>query len=300
MIVLILGGLGNLGTQLSKAFSSDYTVVAWDRDDLDVSDYDLLAYNIRQLRPQLIVNAVAFNNVDACENPEQYPVARDLNGDMPGVLADLALENDAVLIHYSSDYVFSGTELKPFFNEEDVPNPVNKYGETKAQGEWEVTKRATRGLRYYLIRTSKLFGPAGSSPLAKSSFFDIISLAAKSNSELSVVNEELSCFTYTPDLAQASVRLVKTKAVSGIYHLVNESPATWYDGAQELFRLNKQKIKIRPIRSEDLARVARRPKFSVLKNNQSRKLRGWHEALREYLRDQSKLGGEDQIVTPGS
>jgi dTDP-4-dehydrorhamnose reductase len=106
---------------------------------------------------------------------------------------------------------------------------------------------------------------------------------AQTKSELSVVNEELSCFTYTPDLAQATEHLWKTEATSGIYHLVNGSPCTWYEAAQELFHFKKMNINIRALRSENLLRDARRPKFSVLQNTKTKKLRSWREALREYL-----------------
>jgi len=283
MALLILGGRGNLGTQLTKILSPDYPVISWDKDDLDVLDFKLLAAKVRELQPELIINAVAYNAVDKCEDSTEYQLALKLNCDLPGVLADLALEQNAILIHYSSDYVFSGTEMKREFMEDDTPNPVNKYGESKFQGEREILRRASDGLKYYLIRTSKLFGPLGMSPQAKPSFFDIMLNLAQNKEELTVVNEELSCFTYTPDLAAASRRLWDLEAPLGIYHLVNDGPATWYEAAQELFRLKKIPLTIRAIRSENIARPARRPKFSVLKNTKVRKLRNWKAALKEYL-----------------
>jgi dTDP-4-dehydrorhamnose reductase len=289
MAILILGGRGNLGSQLTAVFQEDYETISLDFEDLDVLDFALLRERVREIRPILIINAVAYNAVDNCETKEGLELAHRLNIDLPGVLADLALESGATLVHYSSDYVFSGTAEKQFFLEHETPNPLNKYGESKFLGEVELQKRAIRGLEYYLIRTSKLFGPAGISPAAKSSFFDImLRLAAEKQSgeELTVVNEEVSCFTYTPDLAKATKRLWELKVPYGVFHLVNEDPSTWYGAAQELFRLRKMTVKLRSIRSEDLLRLARRPKFSVLKNTKLKKLRSFRQALAEYLDSQ--------------
>jgi len=283
MKILILGGQGNLGTQLTTIFSQDHEVISWDRGDLDVLDFSLLVEKIRALQPAVIINTVAYNAVDKCEEKEEYQLALKLNAALPGVLADLAQELNAVLIHYSSDYVFNGTEIKSTFAEEDTPNPINKYGESKFQGEQEILKRAKDGLAYYLIRTSKLFGPQGTSAAAKPSFFDIMLNLAQDKKELTVVNEEMSCFTYTPDLAEATKRLWELEVPFGIYHLVNEGPCTWYDAVLELLHLAKLKIAVRAVRSENLLRAARRPKFSALLNTKVKKMRPWKLALKEYL-----------------
>lgn len=285
MKVLILGAKGNLGGQLAHIFNEDHEVLAWDREEIDVLDWPLLTERVRGAKPQAIINAVAYNAVDKCEDPLDLPLAQRLNGELPGVLADLALEQKAILVHYSTDYVFNGTEEKQSFGESETPNPINKYGETKFQGEREVLKRAEKGLDFFLIRTSKLFGPQGASLQAKPSFFDIMLNLAQNKEELTVVNEELSCFTYTPDLAAATKRLVESAALAGIYHLVNEGPVTWFGAAQELFRLRKSPIALRALRSENLLRAARRPKYSVLVNTKTKRLRSWQEALKEYLRE---------------
>ena len=286
MSILILGGQGNLGRQLTKVFSADYDVVSWDRGDVDALDFRLLAAKIRTLKPELIINCVAYNAVDRCEDKAEYDLAYQLNAELPAHLADFSWEIGAVLIHYSTDYVFNGTEVKKEFAETDVPNPINKYGESKFAGEREIERRAEKGLRYYLIRTSKLFGPIGASPQAKPSFFDIMLGLAQDKKELTVVNEELSCFTYTLDLAEATRRLWELEVPFGVYHLVNEGPCTWHEAAEELFRLKKIKVVLRPVRSENLLRAARRPKFSVLKNTKVRKMRPFKAALKEYLESQ--------------
>lgn len=283
MSILILGGRGNLGSQLTKIFKADYETISLDREDFDVLDFPLLISTIREIKPDLIINTVAYNAVDKCEDPVEYKLALRLNQELPGVLADLSLESGATLIHYSSDYVFNGVPEKIEFSEADTPNPINKYGQSKFFGESEITKRAEIGLNYYLIRTSKLFGPRGDSDNAKPSFFDIMLNLAQNNKEISVVNEELSCFTYTCDLAEATKRLWELELESGIYHLINEGEATWADGVLELFRIKKISTPLKMVRSENLLRQARRPKYSVLKNTKLKKLRNWKIALKEYL-----------------
>lgn len=283
MPILILGGLGNLGCQLTKIFSEDYQVVSWDREDLDVLDFELLRERINLLSPRLIINTVAYNAVDLCEDKEGWEKALKMNRELPGVLADIALKLGATLIHYSSDYVFNGTEDKQFFLENETPNPINKYGESKFWGELELIKRAKRGLNYYLIRTSKLFGPASESPDSKPSFFEKMLALALQGKSLLVVNEEISCFTYTPDLALATRRIWELKVPYGEFHLINEGPCTWYEALQTFFSLQKIKIELRAVRSEDLSRAARRPKFSVLKNTKVKKLRSFNQAMLDYV-----------------
>ncbi len=285
MPILILGGRGNLGSQLTKVFSEDYDTISWDREDLDVLDFKSLEEKISTIKPELIINTVAYNAVDKCESKEGLPEARKLNIDLPAKLADICLKQRITLVHYSTDYVFSGLKEKPFFLEHEIPNPINKYGETKFFGEVEIGKRVEYGLNAYIIRTSKLFGPPGKSAAAKKSFFDIMLEAAQSNGgkELTIVNEEQSCFTYTPDLAKATKRLWELKVPFGVFHLVNEDACTWHDAAMELFRLSGLKPLIRAVRSEDLFRAARRPKYSILKNTKVKKLRSYKQALAEYL-----------------
>ncbi len=283
MKILILGGEGNLGTQLTKVFSSDYETISWDKNDLDVLNFSLLEEKIKELAPGLIINTVAYNAVDKCEEKAEQEFAWRLNCDLVTALAAIARSLGATLIHYSTDYVFSGTKDKQEFIESDTPNPINKYGESKFAGEREFGRYLEQDLPGYLIRTSKLFGPRGLSPSAKPSFFDIMLDLAQTKKELTVVSEELSCFTYTLDLAEATKRLFELEVPFGIYHLVNEGPSTWLEGAQTLFKFKKMTVSLRPVRSENLLRPARRAKFSVLKNTKVKKMRPFQEALREYL-----------------
>lgn len=291
--VLILGFKGNLGQQLVKVFEKNYEVVACDREELDITKKKLVDKKIKNLKPDIIINAVAYNAVDKCEADEdELKLAKKINGEAPGVLARAALKNNAILIHYSSDYVFDG-ENENGYREGDNPNPINKYGETKLMGERAIMNLSEKGLKYYIIRTSKLFGPEGKSKGAKPSFFDImLKLGEKppyakasdgKKDEIDVVDEEVSCFTYTPDIAKETKELIENNNPFGIYHVVNSGQCTWYEAAKELFEIADIGVKVSPVTSEKFPRPAKRPKYSVLLNTKLKPLRKWQDALKEYL-----------------
>lgn len=284
MKILILGAQGNLGTQLVKAFK-DYEVLAWDRTEADFLDFPNLLVKLDFAQPDLIINAAAYNAVDKCEEvEEEKAIAIKLNTDLPDQLATWCQKNHKILVQYSTDYVFSGSEAKKEFNETDTANPINVYGQTKFGGEVAVI---SSGADYYLIRVSKLFGPAGGSEFSKKSFFDIMLGLASKNPELSVVNEEFSCFTYTPDLAVATRELIESQPSFGIYHLINEGAATWYDGVLELKKIAGFTAEIKPVSGDFLTRPAKRPQFSVLQNTKVPHLRPYQEALKEYLQNKN-------------
>jgi len=285
MKILILGAGGNLGSQLEEVLKPDNEIIAWDRKDVDVLDFELLKKKVLENRPDMIINCVAYNAVDKCETDEaEFEFAKKLNGELVGVLADLAIELDAVLIHFVSDYVFGG-DKKEGYLETDKTDPISNYGISKEMGETEIFKRADKGLKYYLIRTSKLFGPKGPSEAAKESFFDLILRLSQTQKEFKMVDgEEISFFTYTVDLAHATKVLIDSRYEYGVYHIVNEEAASWYDGAKYLFDFkNIKDINLIPSKSADYPRPAKRPPYSLLLNTKFIKLRSYKEALREYL-----------------
>ncbi len=296
MKILILGSNGNLGQQLVKVFSEGNGVIAWDRGEIDITDKALILKKIKDIKPAVIINAAAYNAVDKCETDEkEFELAKKLNGEAPGFLAEAALNIGAILIHYSTDYVFGGhahhnektmKEIKEQggFLESDEQRPINKYGQSKFMGEQEIIRLSGRGLKWYLIRTSKLFGPRGMSEVSKTSFFDVMLKLSREKSEVDVVNDEVSCFTYTPDLAQATKKLIDENMGYGIYHITNNFPCGWYKAAKDLFKIAEIKIKVNPVTSDKFPRSAKRPKYSVLLNTKIDNLRDWKEALKEYLK----------------
>lgn len=284
MRVLILGARGNLGQQLVRLYTNESEVISWDHDQVDITDTELITNKIAEVNPSLIINAAAYNAVDKCEGDDaEFEIAKKINGFAPGIIAKAAQEIGAIFVHYSSDYVFDGVCNKGY-KELDTPKPINRYGETKLLGEKEILKHSGNGLKWYVIRVSKLFGPKGGSEKAKENFFDIMLRLSEEKEELRIVDEEVSCFTYTPDLAAATKSLINQKCRNGIYHLANMAPCTWFEAAEELFRQARVDKKIIPIASTEYPRPAKRPKHSVLLNTKTLQLRSYKDALRDYLR----------------
>src|SRR3989338_5149412 len=149
--ILVIGKNGNLGSEIVRQLE-DKDVTAWDREDLDVTKRDDVLGEITELKPALVFNCAAFNNVDAAET-DPGP-ANSINGYAPGYLAEACKSVGAILVHYSSDYVFDGASEQGY-NEDATPNPIRAYGRSKVLGEGEVKKNTDR---YYIIRTSWLFG----------------------------------------------------------------------------------------------------------------------------------------------
>ncbi len=276
--VVVFGHKGMLGQELMKAFS-DAEVFGFDREDVDITNAETVEKKISELRPHIIINAAAYNAVDACEENAEFEKAKLLNATAPGLLAKAAKDAGAKFVHYSTDYVFDG-EKKEGYVESDEPNPISRYGESKLMGERSV---AAMGGEWYLIRTCKMFGQPASSEVAKKSFVDTMLALAETRDELEVVNEEWASPTYAPDLAAQTRALLEGGYPSGIYHATNDGACTWYEFAQEIFRIIGKNIKLIPVFSDAFPRPAKRPKFSRLLNTKLPPLRSWQEALEEYL-----------------
>ena len=183
-------------------------------------------------------------------------------------------------MHFSTDYVFDG-EKSEGYSETDSPSPVSVYGTSKAEGEKELMKNTDK---FWLIRTAWLYGPGGKN------FVDtIINLAGKNEGQpLKIVNDQIGNPTLSSDLAQAVLGLLKGKSY-GIYHMVNGGTCSWYEFAQEIFKILGIPQKIVPITSEELNRPAKRPKYSILKSSRLPALRHWKEALAEYLKEKTLI-----------
>ena len=286
MNILILGANGNLGTQIKKEFSSGNNLLSLDKKDLDLLDFAAVEKKLNFMSMDMIINCAAYNNVDKCENDkESWKIALKLNASLPELLAKIALKNNSRLIHFSSDYVFGKEDRNEPYLEHEVPNPVNKYGYSKYLGEKGVEKLEAKGLDYYLIRTSKLFGPQGHSVDSKPSFFDIMMNLAKERTEIKVIDDEISAFTYTKDLAIHTKHLHIQDYPKGIYHLINKGQATWYQGAKELFNILKKDVKVEAVLAKEFIRDAKRPHYSLLANTKTKPLPYWKQALKNYLQD---------------
>lgn len=280
MRALVIGSKGMLGSELVRTLCfAGNDVTGWDHSDCDVTDSDATRKAIFGLRPDVIFNAVAYNAVDACEESEaEYGKAWRLNALVPGQLAAVAKELDAVFVHFSTDYVFDGEAIGGY-DEDAEPHPVSRYGDSKLGGERSVQQV---GGRYSIIRLSKLFGRSTDAVSGKRNFFEKMRERADAKTLVQVVDDERGCFTYAPDLAEATYMLVVDRAAPGIYHLMNEGTMTWYEAAREYFRIAGIDSTVGPISGDAFPRPARRPRDSTLLNRKRPKLRPFIDALQAF------------------
>ncbi|MFA6908629.1 MAG: dTDP-4-dehydrorhamnose reductase [Patescibacteria group bacterium] len=274
--IVIVGAKGMLGQELARVFASG-TLFLLDKDEIDIADKALVQKKITELQPSIVINAAAYNNVDAAETDTE--IAERINGRGVGYLAAAAESVGAVFVHYSTDYVFDGKK-KRGYKETDVPSPISAYGVSKLLGETLTQKESTKS---YIIRLSRLFGSTGVSQQAKESFVDKMVQASKEHATLTVIDEELSCPTYASDLAGATKDIVEKSLPFGIYHVTNEGACTWYGFATEIFRQIGWSGKLIPVPANTYPRPAKRPSFSKLVNTKLQPLRPWQEALADYL-----------------
>lgn len=304
--ILIIGAKGMLGQELVRVFKmdNDCKVIAWDKEDIDITREKEVAKKIGFTKPDVIINAAAYNAVDKCESDKkEFELAKKINALSPGYLAASAKKLKAILVHYSTDYVFNGEPEIPEptgcthscstcslhegfqpeigFDESSKPSPINNYGKSKLMGEKEVMKNTKN---FYLIRTSWLFGKPAVSKDAKRSFFDVMLEAGKRNESVKVVDDETGCFTYAPDLAKKTKEIIDSQKPFGVYHITNGDPASWYEACVELYKIAKLKTKIIPVSGDEFERPAKRPFYSVLVNTKLNPMRSWKEALKEYLK----------------
>ena len=229
MVILLTGKNGQVGFELARTLGSVGTVHAHDRATLDLANPDALRAACRALKPDLIVNAAAYTAVDKAESEPQ--LAHAINARAPGVLAEEAKRLGAVLVHYSTDYVFDGTKRTPYV-ETDPVNPVNEYGRSKLAGEQAI---GAVGCKHLIFRTSWVYGPRG-----KNFLLTMLALA-KTREEIRVVDDQHGAPTTSAFLAQSTLqalRSIPSQGVSsGIYHLTAGGETTWCHFAGEIFRL---------------------------------------------------------------
>lgn len=272
--ILVLGSKGMLGGELIRVFGSE--AVGWDRDDVDATDAESLRLKVKNLKLDTIINCVAYNDVDGAE--EKSETAFILNEKIPANLSVICNELKIPLVHFSTNYVFDGEAGE--YGEDADPNPISVYGKSKLAGEQAVINNCNN---YYVIRTAVLFGKKGESEASKKSFVEIMLDLAKDRDTIKVVNDEINSLTYVFDLAWAVKALLSQKHAFGIYHFSNLGSASWYEFAQEIFKIKQINVNLIPVASAEFKRKALRPKKSVLLNTKFIEFRSWQEALAEYL-----------------
>ena len=262
MRILLTGRDGQVGWELERALQALGSVLATDRSALDLADNDVIRRVIREAKPELIVNAAAYTAVDKAES--ESDLAMQINGVAPGVMAEEAKRLGAMLVHYSSDYVFDGTKRSPY-TEDDAPNPLSVYGRSKLEGDQRI--RAS-GCRHLILRTSWVYGPRGTN------FYLTIARKAAAGERLRVVNDQHGVPTTSGFLAKHTVALLRREA-TGLLNLVPSGEATWFEFAQEIARAVGSRSEVEPITSEQFPTAARRPRYSVLDKTGVEKLLGY-------------------------
>ena len=266
MKILLTGGAGQVGWELRRTLALFGEVVAPPPAALDLARPDSIVANVREVGPDLIVNAAAYTAVDQAES--EPDLAMKINGDAPRILAEQAAARRAGLIHYSTDYVFDGRKLEPY-REEDEAAPLNVYGKTKLAGEQGVL---TTGAAHLVLRTSWVYGPRGNN------FLLTMLRLGQERKELKVVDDQFGAPTPARLIAQATAgvlaRHVSTgrldfdalHAARGLYNLSAAGKTTWHGFAQKILSGRAGTAKLVPIPASAYPTPAQRPQNSVLDN----------------------------------
>ncbi len=275
--ILILGANGMLGHDLAQVFANQKPIL-WDQADLDITDQVAVEKKLVELHPTIIINAAAYTNVDGAQTDEQ--TAFKVNADAVGYLASAAKRLGAILVHFSTEYVFDGKN-KTGYHEDSPTGPLNIYGQSKAKGEELLVQNCEM---YYLIRSSWLYGhsPQIGKPRGLNFVETMLKLAAEGK-PLKVVDDQFGSPTYTADLAVQTRSIIEQFKPCGIYHVTNSGICSWYEFAVEIFKFKGLAVDLQPIKSQDYPLPTSRPQYSILLNTKLDPLRSWNNALKDYL-----------------
>jgi dTDP-4-dehydrorhamnose reductase len=262
-----------LGRDLMLAAgNAGHDVVGFGRAELDVTDPDLVRRKVQLERPDVVINSAAWTDVDGAEEAEEAAFA--VNGAGPGNVAAAAAEVGAAVVHVSTDYVFDGAKRAPYV-ESDQPAPLSAYGRTKLAGE-EATIAANK--RHFVVRSAGLFGIGGNN------FVETMLRLGASQSEVTVVRDQIGSPTYTWHLAYGIVRLIEGVEF-GIHHMAAAGECSWYEFAREIFEQAKVDCKVLSVSTEEFGRPAARPPYSALTSQREHPIRlpSWQDGLAGYL-----------------
>jgi dTDP-4-dehydrorhamnose reductase len=283
MKIVIMGSAGRLGTKLMRQYQNKFEVTGYNRTQLDLSDCGETRKKLGEINFDVLINAAAFTNVDACET--EHDRAFLVNAEAPGVLAEVCNAKDAKLIHLSTDYVFDGDKRAPY-TEEDEANPISVYGESKLAGDKNVL---AAGDRHLVVRVSWVFGPD------RPSFIDAMVKRAQQDEKIDAISDKFSTPTYTHDIARMLPQFFDRGIAGGILHFANTGKCSWQEYAQwalDCCRDAGISLKARivgALKLSDMTNwVARRPVYSVLSTAKYTELTGtapraWRDAVADYI-----------------
>jgi dTDP-4-dehydrorhamnose reductase len=271
---ILFGSRGMIGSALAKAFNSQ-RLIAYSHQELDITDYVSLERSFKKGKPELVLNAAAFTRVDDCERLRE--TAFLVNADAPGHLAALCKKHGALLVHFSTDYIFDGLAAKPY-SVEDPAAPVNYYGTSKWEGEKKIIGS---GCSYLMIRSSWIFGQNGDNFVKK------ILKRALASAKIEAPSDQVGSPTFAGDVAAAVIRLLSAGAL-GIFHFTSSGYCSRFEQARTILEVYGLNNAIEPVSSDKLGLPARRPPFSVLDCSKYRETTGhqprtWQQSTAEYI-----------------
>ncbi len=287
MKILITGANGMLAHSVKARVEKGNEIICTDVADLDITNEEAVSKFVKETKPNYIINCAAFTAVDKAETAGE--IVEKINAEGPRNLAKAAKENDAVLIHISTDYVFGGDlDLSKVYNENDPKAPVTAYGITKLHGEEYIEKETDK---YYIFRTAWLYGEGNN-------FVRTMLKLGETKDEISVVADQWGSPTYAEDLANIIGEAIEKKIPYGIYNATNQGYTNWYEFTKTILEYAKIDCKVNPVTTEEYIEMmkivqAKRPKNSKLSKdkliNAGVTVPEWKESLKRYLVAEGKM-----------
>lgn len=276
MKILVLGSKGMLGSDFMDTLTNkNFTVIGADIEDIDITVSDETINKIQKINPDIIINCVAYTNVDLAE--QEIDNAFKVNATGSKNVAIAAKKTNAKLVYFSTDYVFDGTNENSYF-EWDKTNPINIYGKSKLYGEELIREQYSN---HFILRISWLYGKHGNN------FVHTMLKLSNEKNELNVVNDQTGSPTWTMDVVNQTIKLMNTEEY-GTYHSSAEGHCTWFDFTNAIFEIKNINTKVYPTTTKEFPRPAQRPKYSILENKMLKLsnlniMRDWKESLKDYL-----------------
>ncbi len=287
MKILITGANGMLAKSVRKRLEEGNELICTDVEDLDITDEKAVLEYVKNVKPEYIINCAAYTAVDKAETAGE--IVEKINADGPKNLAKAAKENDSILVHVSTDYVFGGDlDISKEYKEDDPKKPVTAYGITKLHGEEYIEQNTDK---YYIFRTAWLYGDGNN-------FVRTMLKLGETKDELNVVSDQHGSPTYAEDLANFIGQAIEKKIPYGIYHATNEGFTTWYDFTKAIFEYTGIICKVNPVTTEKYIEMmkitqAKRPKNSQMSKDklkaQGIEVPEWEDGLKRYLKEEGKL-----------
>lgn len=280
MKIAVTGAPGHLGAAMVAEFSPTHEVAALARADLDITNRRAVSETMARLRPDVIINCAAYNDVDRAQ-ADPSP-ALEINAFGVLALARAAAEQGAALVHFGTDFVFDGETDRPYL-ETDAPRPRSFYGASKLLGE----RFAEDAPRHYVLRVESIFGGPTAGTTARDGSLGTIVRKLRAGEEVAVFTDRTVSPSYAPDIARTTRALIERRSPCGLYHCVNTGPASWEEIAREAASVLGVEPRLKPITLDSVTLAAPRPKYCAMDPAKlaaaGAPMRSWQEALRAWL-----------------